>query len=156
MFTETEQATFWSKVDKSGGPDACWPARGEVLKKCGHVRIRINYVKYQAHRVAYYLTHGTLPGGLKAVQGGLVVRHKCDNPVCCNPAHLLLGTLGDNTQDMHDRQRHTIQRRKLSPEKVAEARCMRKTMSLIDVAAYFGVSKSTMSVALSGKTWRRE
>lgn len=34
-----------------------------------------------------------------------VVRHTCDNPPCCNPQHLKLGTQQDNLQDARDRER---------------------------------------------------
>jgi hypothetical protein len=45
-----------------------------------------------AHRVAWELKHGPVPDGM-------VVMHTCDNPPCCNPEHLVLGTPGDNNRD---------------------------------------------------------
>ena len=36
---------------------------------------------------------------------GMVLRHTCDNPACCNPNHLVLGTQQDNVDDMHARGR---------------------------------------------------
>lgn len=44
------------------------------------------------HRVMYAAEVGQIPLGL-------LVLHKCDNPKCCNPEHLFLGTHKDNTQD---------------------------------------------------------
>lgn len=56
-----------------------------------------------AHRVAYELTHGSIEAGRG--YHGTVIRHKCDNPICCNPAHLEAGTQKDNVRDMVDRGR---------------------------------------------------
>lgn len=89
---------FWSRIDRSDGPDACWEWRGRLDAKgygCAYVGTRYpngGTCFERAHRVVYRLTKGEVPAGL-------VVRHSCDNPPCCNPAHLLLGTQGDNTRD---------------------------------------------------------
>lgn len=84
---------FWSRVDKSGGPDACWPwTRG--CFSFGYGQIRIQSKARVAHRLAWELTHGPIPNSL-------FVLHHCDNPPCCNPGpkHLFLGTQKDNIRD---------------------------------------------------------
>lgn len=45
-----------------------------------------------AHRIAYEHKHGPIPKGM-------VIMHLCDNPSCCNPDHLILGTYKDNNHD---------------------------------------------------------
>ena len=79
---------FWAKVDKSGD---CWEWQGSK-RKDGYGRFRISAQVHQAHRVVYELTYGSIPDGL-------LVRHTCDNPSCCNPEHLITGTDLDNSND---------------------------------------------------------
>jgi hypothetical protein len=57
----------------------------------------------RAHRVAWELTYGPIPAGL-------YVCHHCDNPPCCNPAHLFLATNAGNAQDMSRKGRAFAQR----------------------------------------------
>jgi len=47
----------------------------------------------RTHRIAYVLRYGE-------IQNGMVVRHSCHNPSCCNADHLMIGTQQDNIQDM--------------------------------------------------------
>ena len=56
-------------------------------------------VTIKAHRAAYLYAGGKL-GSAKPL-----VCHSCDNPPCCNPAHLWPGTNADNLQDMRDKGR---------------------------------------------------
>lgn len=57
-----------------------------------------------AHRVAWRLANGPIPAGMD-------ICHRCDNPPCCNPAHLFLGTRLDNMSDMSRKGRHWNQRK---------------------------------------------
>ena len=84
---------FWSKIDRRG-PDECWEWTG--TRWFGGYGRAQSYFK--AHRVSYEIAYGPIPKGM-------FVRHKCDNPPCCNPAHLLAGTPGDNMRDKRERGR---------------------------------------------------
>lgn len=81
---------FWSKVDRRG-PEECWPWTGGCIK-AGYGRICESGRDEYTHRYSWRLHFGEIPPGLE-------VCHKCDNPPCCNPAHLFVGTHRDN---MHD------------------------------------------------------
>lgn len=88
--TQTE-ARFWGKINRSGGPDACWPWLA-LTRGYGYGKYDVAGRAVIAHRYAYELTYGPIPKGL-------LVRHKCDNPLCCNPRHLITGTHLDNIAD---------------------------------------------------------
>lgn len=165
---------FHEKVDRSGGPDACWPwtayrrvhGYGEI--GAGGRRGRI----LKAHRVAYELENGPIPDGM-------VVRHKCDNPPCCNPAHLELGTQQDNIADMSERGRwdvngprnlprgdsHPLRRRPhlaARGERVGGAKLtaddVRTILASPDsqrvLARRFRVDRRTIAFIRQGKTWK--
>ncbi len=81
---------FWSRIQKADG-DACWPWQGHT-GATDHCRFGSGKGRVGAHRYAYELTYGPIPAGM-------CVCHRCDNPPCCNPAHLFLGTKADNNHD---------------------------------------------------------
>jgi hypothetical protein len=77
--------------------NSCWEWQ-RTRNNCGYGRVTVQGKKVLVHRLAYELWVGPIPRGL-------VVRHRCDNPACCNPAHLEVGTRRENTQDMMRRGR---------------------------------------------------
>jgi hypothetical protein len=131
---ERDHARFWSKVGIQG-PWDCWEWRA-ARYPAGYgifgVRGRI---PQGAHRIAYEISRGCDPGDLW-------VLHHCDNPACCNPAHLSLGTQTDNMQAMAARGRQGFQRH---PELAArgDRNALRKHPELILRGEQLGTSKLT-------------
>jgi hypothetical protein len=85
---------FWEKVSRGGSTDECWGWNGArhlhgygIILEGGRGSVPIG-----AHRASWLLHNGPIPDGLW-------VLHKCDNPPCCNPEHLFLGTVKDNSVD---------------------------------------------------------
>jgi hypothetical protein len=106
---------FWSKVDKSGGPEACWPWMAFCDER-GYGQFRSMALNtYKAHRVAYLLVHGSIPDGA-------LVCHSCDNPSCVNPTHLFAGTATENVHDMFRKGRYRWRPSRLNPEEIAMIR----------------------------------
>jgi len=58
----------------------------------GYGEMTVRGKRIGVHRAAYELAHGPIPPGQ-------MVLHRCDNPPCCNVAHLFLGTQADNMAD---------------------------------------------------------
>lgn len=91
------EARFWAKVQR-GSPDTCWEWQGSRNHR-GYGSITIAGKAARAHRVAWQFDNGAIPVGM-------MICHRCDNPPCCNPAHLFLGTPQDNVLDMVAKGRH--------------------------------------------------
>lgn len=95
---------FWSKVDKTPGlgPNGdCWEWTRHRTE--GYGSFEIKGIQYRSHRIAYSLGNGIKIQDLTKEQ---LVCHTCDNPPCCNPKHLFLGTNLDNVSDMVTKGRH--------------------------------------------------
>lgn len=85
-------ARFDAKVTP-GAPDACWLWSPAYPQNYGTIRRSApERGTVRAHRLAYERANGPIPKGL-------LVCHRCDVPGCVNPAHLFLGTHGDNQRD---------------------------------------------------------
>jgi hypothetical protein len=92
MFSEADVEHLWARVDKSGGPDSCWLWTGPRRIK-GHGLVTLSGRTISAHRATFMVSTGV------ALTPDVVVRHKCNNPPCCNPEHHELGSVLDNNQD---------------------------------------------------------
>jgi hypothetical protein len=86
---------YWSKVDRSGGPDACWPWIG-LLNSRGYGRFWHDGKDHLAHRWGYIHRIGPIA----TERPVLCVLHRCDNPPCQNDRHWFIGTRADNVADM--------------------------------------------------------
>jgi len=139
-------ARFWSHVDVRGA-DECWPwtrARTGI----GYGRFSVGGRRGRlltASRVAYELTHGPL--------GAAEARHRCDNPPCCNPAHLIPGTHAQNMADMAERGRTPNQ--KLTPQAVRAIRTEHASGAThAALAAVHHVTPSNISLIVRRRTWK--
>ncbi len=108
---------FWDENFKYNEKTGCleW-IKG--LSPTGYGRTSMNGVQYFAHRIAYAIYYQTDPGDK-------LVMHSCDNPRCCHPFHLSLGTHDDNSKGMVRRERNQKGDRhwtKRMPERFQEVR----------------------------------
>jgi hypothetical protein len=141
---------FWRKVEVCG-PDECWPWKA-ALGANDYGKFNDHGRSVRSNRVAWTLTHGTIPHGLH-------VLHKCDNRACCNPKHLFLGTQLENIADRHRKGRDAHVSRpgmsnhqaRLTDDAVRLIRATRGPLRLI--AKEHGVSRSLVSLIRSGKRW---
>jgi len=99
-----DESEFWDCVDKTAGPDGCWPVKDFVKRNYGgygivYIGPPVNRT-IAASRAAYIFATGTVPQRPKNL-----VCHTCDNRLCCNPKHLYAGSHFDNARDMINRNR---------------------------------------------------
>lgn len=147
---EAFEHRFWSKINRTGGEDACWPWLACAIAKnpkynysgYGVFTLRNNTQVY-THRLTWQMTYGDIPEGKWVI-------HSCDNTLCCNPKHLFIGT----------RQEHVLNKvkkghlgYKLNQVKIAEIQRLycESSISLHDLAERYNVCQSTIRLVLWGK-----
>lgn len=138
---------FEGRLDKTS---ACWLWTGFRVET-GYGRYWADGKSWRAHRYAYEQFVGPI--------GDLQVLHSCDNPPCCNPDHLFLGTPLDNALDRAAKGRSGKEKRsgeqaggaKLTPEAVRAIRASVEPLSVL--AAHYGVTKQNIHAVRKGKTW---
>ncbi len=144
---------FWSKtIPRDSG---CIEWRGPFSHN-GYGRTYLaNKKRCPAHRLAWIHVHGPIPDGM-------YVLHSCDNPRCCNPNHLFLGTLQDNSNDMMRKGRHRTNNprgvnakcTKFTAEQVITIRDrIRNGEPMLRIAKQFSVTWTTIQKLYLGKTY---
>lgn len=145
---------FWGRVHK-GAAEGCWEFSGATnpagyglfLMQAPEKPGPWKNTQLIASRVAWMLANRA------EVPAGMFVLHSCDNPPCCNPAHLRVGTHQDNMDDKATRLR--TNRAKLTPSGVAAIRRRRVGgATLAALSAEFGVSLTTIHRVCTGDGWR--
>lgn len=167
---QTLRERFDELVDRSGGPEACWPWQG-IVEANGYGRLTDYWKKHLAHRLAYAFEHGEIPPGKN-------VCHSCDNRRCVNPSHLWLGSHLDNMADMRAKGRsdrgpknpargEAAAHARLTEQEVIEIRAAyanRRSAgaklhrgdapaSIRGLAAKYGVTPSAIHAIVIRKTW---
>jgi hypothetical protein len=137
--------SFVERVTESGC--ALWA--GAVIGRYGYGIFRAACrMQVYAHRFAWEMANGPIPAGM-------LVCHRCDVYRCVNPSHLYLGTQADNLRDMRSKGRQargaTHGNARLTVESVEIIRASTDTDATL--AARFGVTRCTVSLARRRKTW---
>lgn len=149
----TEAERFWARVDIVDDEDSCWEWQAATNRSgYGKVYTREAGEPIPAHRVAYGLENGPIPDGM-------FVLHVCDNPSCCRPSHLELGTLQDNYADMVQKGRHqhgeSHHSARLTAEQVMDIRRRANGgENQRRLAEEYGVSPATICNIKKQTTWR--
>lgn len=130
-----EDERFWNRVDVKGEND-CWPWKGSRNKGGYGLYLANDKRGHTAHRMAWTLLHGEPPPDK-------FVCHTCDTRLCCNPAHLWLGTHRQNMADMVAKGRHGGPRkpsRLTEADKQAILEAHRAGKSLSEIGQHYGIS----------------
>ena len=151
---------FWKKVLK-GKPNECWEWQGTPGDN-GYGFFTFEGVVWTPAQFSAKLHLGYVRPVRKKREGpsGTVIRHKCNNRICVNPNHLLLGTQTDNVKDRDlsgRTQKGESHFRAVLTE--SQVKWIRKNyrpyyMSAKKLADHLKVSALAVSAVVSGQTWK--
>lgn len=159
LLSTSEAERFLSKV-VAGAAGECWPYLGARTggrdgETYGTFRTSSPRSNVYAHRYAYALANGI---HFHDIGRKTVIRHKCDNPICCNPSHLEPGTQAQNVMDKVERGRllrgESVGNHKLFESDVLEIRQRLEAGETHEcIAALYGVCRTTITNISNGKIW---
>lgn len=143
---------LWGRVNRNS-PNGCWEWQGYKLQT-GYGLIMFRGKQIGTHRVAWLLSTGI-------EQGQLHVLHKCDNPCCCNPDHLFLGTHQENMRDKCKKGRayfaygELTKNAKLTELQVKTIRQAHASgKPVLEMAKEYGVTEETIYNVVNRRTWK--
>lgn len=150
---------FWQKVDVRSS-DECWPWKAAFRRKNeGYGAFYFDGRHHPASRMALFLSGITVPAGME-------VCHHCDNPPCCNPRHLFVGTRQQNNADKVSKGRHShmekVNTAKLNRHLVVEIRAevsaRKETLGrhwrAREVAQKYGTTVACINDVIARRSWR--
>jgi len=141
---------FWANVEVRSASE-CWPWTG--YNEAGYGKFFFEGAMRGAHELAVTFTTG------ERRDPSLDTCHSCDNPPCCNPAHLRFDTRQSNVTEMHNRGRALVGSlsvaTSLTEEDVLQIRMRRAAGAQHKaLAADFGVTVPCISAIVLGKNWK--
>lgn len=130
--------------------NGCYECTYKSHSESGHIYLKIHKKKVFAHRYVYEQIYGK-------ILPGFVIRHKCDNPKCINPAHLLLGSHADNVADRCERGRSANGekngRSKLKIQQVKEIKYI-QSLTTTELAKIYNVSCRSIKKIKDNDLWK--
>jgi len=88
-FQDNPETRYEKRIEKTAS--GCWIFHGP-RNNMGYGMVSAGGNPMLAHRFFYQQVNGPIPAGMDAC-------HRCDNPACCNPDHIFIGTRTDNMRD---------------------------------------------------------
>lgn len=171
---EDKILSFWNNVDQTGGIESCWLWQKSIFVQTGYGQAT-NIVELTgssasvvttAHRQAWIICNGD-PGFYTSPKSGKAITyrvcHRCPsgpNRLCCNPAHLRLGTDQANSDDRNldgnTYKGELVSIAKMNNQSVRTARYLyeNKVANISTLASKFNVAVGTMKLLLHYKTWQ--
>lgn len=157
--SEVAQEKFWENVLVPDSDEECWPWISSLTpRRYGRYPFRPfpssrEKCEFRAHRIVWFLTYGYIPHDL-------CVCHHCDNPSCCNPHHLFVGTSPENSYDRTRKMRQAWGEGHgmhfLTAKQVRKIRHIRATQGIpyTELGKMFKVNHTTICSIVRRKSWK--